>query len=96
MWAEPFDKLRTAPFDKLRTAPVEAPSAPFDKLRTAPVEAPSAPFDMLRAQAAAGDHLLLLDRDGLGEVAGLVDVVAFLGSKLAGEDLQRHDGHQRL
>ena len=89
MRAEPFDKLRTAPVDKLRTAP-------FDRLRTAPVEAPSAPFDQLRAQAAAGDHLLLLDRDGLGEVAGLVDVVAFLGSKLAGEDLQRHDGHQRL
>ena len=81
MWAEPFDRLRTAPFDKLRTAPVEARSAPFDKLR---------------AQATAGEHLLLLDGHRLGEVAGLVDVVAFLGGKLAGEDLQRHDRHQRL
>jgi hypothetical protein len=81
MRAEPFDELRTAPFDKLRTAPVEARSAPFDKLR---------------AQAAAGDHLLLLDCDGLGQVARLIDIMAFLGGKFAGEHLQRHGRHQGL
>jgi hypothetical protein len=80
MRAKPFDKLRTAPFDKLRTAPVEARSAPFDKLR---------------AQAAAGDHLLL-DRDRLGQVARLIDIMAFLGGKFAGEHLQRHGRHQGL
>jgi hypothetical protein len=56
-------------------------------MRAEPVEARSAPFDKLRAQAAAGDHLLLLDGDGLGQVARLVDIVALLGCKFAGEHL---------
>ena len=38
----------------------------------------------------------LLDRDGLGEVARLVDVVAHRAGELAGEQLQRHDRDQRL
>ena len=41
-------------------------------------------------------HSLLLDRDGLRQVARLVDVVALGGRQLAGEDLQRHGGDQRL
>ena len=36
-----------------------------------------------------------LDGDRLGQVAGLVDVVAPGGGDLAGEHLQRHGGHQR-
>src|SRR3954451_9291996 len=39
---------------------------------------------------------VLLDRDGLGEVAGLVDVMAEPGGELAGEQLQRYDGRHRL
>src|SRR3954447_17324717 len=38
----------------------------------------------------------LLDGDGLGEVAGLVDVVSHAGCQLAGEDLQGYDGDHRL
>ena len=37
-----------------------------------------------------------LDRDRLGQVAGLVDVVAEHGRELAGEQLQRDDGDERL
>src|SRR6478752_7569579 len=36
-----------------------------------------------------------LDRDGLGQVAGLVDVEALGGGQLAGEDLERHRRHER-
>ena len=38
----------------------------------------------------------LLDRDGLREVAGLVDVEALRGRQAHREDVQRHDGEQRL
>src|SRR5579875_3204590 len=38
----------------------------------------------------------LLDSDGLGEVAGLVDVVAAASGDLVGEQLQRHHREQRL
>src|SRR4029077_4209020 len=38
----------------------------------------------------------LLDRDRLGEVARLVDVVAEPGRELAGEQLQGYDGRHRL
>src|SRR4029453_273054 len=38
----------------------------------------------------------LLDRDRLGQVPRLIDIMAFLGGKLAGEHLQGHGGHQGL
>jgi hypothetical protein len=51
------------------------------------------PVDVDDVDADPDDHRLrrLLDRDGLGQVARLVDVQTLGGRQLAGEDLQRHD-----
>ena len=49
-----------------------------------------------RIRAAAETPMPLLDRDGLREVAGLVDVEALRGGEAHREDVQRHDGQERL